>query len=129
MPSFREQMFLLIVSKTSVVHADYYLKDAQRIADMCCREWGHDWVAKECRRCGRSIVSIRVVEAEVREREAEVREREREREVTNTTNATAIAAITQNTDTDTDARPAARPDLKIVQTAPRHKPRRFGGRG
>jgi hypothetical protein len=61
--NFREHIFLAQCNQQRTIHAEMFLKTAQHIAEVCCLEWGHDFMGARgkrqlCRRCGRSMMDV-----------------------------------------------------------------------
>lgn len=62
--NFREHIFIALCTQQRTIHAPSFLRDAQKIADMCCVEWGHEFVVttrnrvQHCKRCGRTMMDV-----------------------------------------------------------------------
>jgi hypothetical protein len=69
--NFREHIFIALCTQQRTIHAPSFLRDAQKIADMCCVEWGHEFTAttrnriQRCKRCGRGMMDVNTVVEDV----------------------------------------------------------------
>lgn len=62
--NFREHIFIALCTQQRTIHGPAFLRDAQKIADMCCVDWGHEFMAttrnrvQRCKRCGRTMMDV-----------------------------------------------------------------------